>query len=73
MSERVGKVRTIVHEITYKCDRYGCNQVDMVAPPYTLSGGYGSTILDCEPDVHFCSLQCLREWVNTGWAKDVTK
>lgn len=57
----------------YPCAREGCEIQDEQSAAYTLSGGYGSTILDCEPDLYFCSLQCLREWVTTGWAKDITQ
>jgi hypothetical protein len=55
----------------YQCAREGCPEQWMQYNPYTLSGGYGSTVLDMEPDLTFCSLQCLRLWVTTGVYKDV--
>lgn len=56
----------------YKCDNEGCPQTQMQCDPYTLEGGYGSTVMDMDV-LHFCSMKCLREWVNNGPFKDVTE
>ena len=57
----------------FRCANDSCPSPVLEYNAYTLSGGYGSTILDCEPDLTFCSLQCIREWITTGWAKDITQ
>lgn len=65
----IERLRAENERLANACDRDGCQQTEMQCDPYTIRGGYGSTVMDCE-ERHFCSLKCLREWVNTGEFKD---